>query len=57
MGVNVNEAVAQELHKPVIKKLKKGKSMQGLNIIFRQQTSLKWEYYLLRIEVLNIYCV
>ena len=34
----MNEAVAQELHKPVIKKLKKGKSMQGLNIIFRQQT-------------------
>ena len=28
-GANLNEVLAQNLHKPVIKKFKKGKSMQG----------------------------
>ena len=37
LGINVNEQIAEELHKPVIKKFKKEKSMQDLNIIFGQQ--------------------
>ena len=36
-GVNVNKMLAQELHKALIKKFKKGKSMWSLKIIFRQQ--------------------
>ena len=37
-GVNVNEVLAQELHKPVIKKFfKKEKRMWGLKIIFGLQ--------------------
>ena len=32
--LSVNEELAQELHKPVIKTFKKGKSMQSLKIVF-----------------------
>ena len=36
-GVSVNEELAQELQKPVIKNSKEEKSMLGLKIIFGQQ--------------------
>ena len=36
LGTSVNEEVAQELQKPVIKKLKERKSMQDLIIILGQ---------------------
>ena len=36
--VSVNEQLAQELHKPVIKTLKTKKSMRDLKTIFGQQT-------------------
>ena len=36
-GASVNSELVQELHKPVIKKLKEGKSIRDLKIIFRQQ--------------------
>ena len=39
---NVNEVLAQELYKPVIKNLKEGKCMRGLKIIYGQQIYLKW---------------
>ena len=56
--VNVNEILAQEFHKPVIKKRsKKGKCMRGLNIKFGQQIWLKWDHYPLKIKVLKIYYV
>ena len=47
-------ANANELHKPVIKKIKRS---NGLKIVFEQQIQLKWGHYLLRIKALNIYCV
>ena len=40
-GVSVNEQLAEELHKTVIKNTKKEKSMQDLNTIFGQETYLK----------------
>ena len=36
-GVSVNEQLAEELHKPVIKKLKRRKSVRELTTIFGQQ--------------------
>ena len=36
-GLSVNEQVAEELHKPVIKKFKIKKSMRDLKTIFGQQ--------------------
>ena len=36
-GTSVNKELAQQLHKPGIKKFKKEKSMLGLKIIFGQQ--------------------
>ena len=36
-GVSVNEQLAEELHKPVIKKLKRRKSVRELTAIFGQQ--------------------
>ena len=56
-GANKNEVLAQELHKPVIKKSKEGMPMPGLKVIFGQQIQLKQDLYLLNIEVLNIYYV
>ena len=35
--ISVNEQLAEELHKPVLKNSKEEKSMQDLNIIFGQQ--------------------
>ena len=40
-GASVNEEVAQTLHKPVIKKFKKGKPMSGLKIIFGLQIEMR----------------
>ena len=40
-GMSVNKELAQEFHKPVIKNIKKGKFMLGLNIILRLQIWLK----------------
>ena len=37
LGASVNEELAQELHKPVTKKIKKEKSMPGLKTIFEEQ--------------------
>ena len=37
LGSNVNEVLAQELQKRLIKKLNKGKSMRCLKIIFGEQ--------------------
>ena len=42
LGVSLNEQLAEKLHKPVIKKLIKEKSMQDLKTIFGQKISLKW---------------
>ena len=53
-GLSVNEELAQELHKPVIKTLKEEKLMLGLKIISGQQIELKWDHYLPGIEVLNV---
>ena len=36
-GASVNEELAEELHKPVIKNFKGGKCMRGLEVIFGQQ--------------------
>ena len=36
-GANKNEVLAQELHKPVIKKSKEGMPMPGLKVTFGQQ--------------------
>ena len=33
-GISVNEQLAEELHKPVIKKFKRKKSMRDLTTIF-----------------------
>ena len=53
---NLNQVPAHKLHKPVIKKFKNIKSMQGLKITLGLQIWLKWGHYPLRIEMLNIYC-
>ena len=57
LGASVNEELAQELHKPVTKKIKKEKSMPGLKIIFGEQILLNWVHYLLLIVELSIYYV
>ena len=54
-GVNVNEELAEEIHKPVIKNSRR--VYQDLKIRFGQQTELRWNHCLLRIEMLNIYYV
>ena len=54
-GVSINEQLAEELHKPVIKKFKRKKPMRDLKTIFGQQIQLKWDHCLLRIKMLNIY--
>ena len=43
----IDEQLAEELHKPVIKKLKEEKSKQHLKTIFGQQIQLKWNHFLL----------
>ena len=37
LGVSVNEELAQELHKPMIKKFEKGNFVLDLKVIFGQQ--------------------
>ena len=37
LGASVNEELAQELHKPVTKKIKKEQSRPGLKTIFGEQ--------------------
>ena len=56
-GTSVNEELAQELHKPVIKNSKERMSITDLKIIYGQQNYQKWNHYLLKIKVLNIYHV
>ena len=55
--ISVNEELAEELHKPVIKNFKKEKYMRDLKTIFGQQIQLKWNNCLQRIKMLNNYCV
>ena len=55
--VSLNGQLAEDLHKPVIKKLKKEKSMRDLKAIFEQHIYLKWNHYLQRMKILNIYSV
>ena len=55
--VSLNGQLAEDLHKPVIKKLKKEKPMRDLKAIFEQQIYQKWNHYLQRIKILNIYSV
>ena len=47
-GGSINEELAEELHKTVIKKFKPKKYMRELKAIFWQQNWLKWDYCLLR---------
>ena len=54
---SVDEELAQELHQLVIKNFKMKRIFSRLRKIFGQQTQLKWNHYLLKIEVLNIYYV
>ena len=53
----MNEQLLEELHKPVIKKSKKEKSMRDLTTIFGQQNYLEWNHCLQSINMLNIYHV
>ena len=50
-GVNVNEVLPPEL----LKQVKDEKCIGGLKIMVRLRIQLKWDYYLLKTEVLNIY--
>ena len=56
-GINVNEQLAKELHKPVIKKIKEKKYTRDLKTIFGQQIQLKQNHCLQRIKMFNIYYV
>ena len=53
----MNEQLLEELHKPVIKKSKKEKSIRDLTTIFGQQIYLEWNHCLQSINMLNIYHV
>ena len=53
----MHEQLLEELHKPVIKKSKKEKSIRDLTTIFGQQIYLEWNYCLQSINMLNIYHV
>ena len=55
LGISVNEQLAKELHKPVIKK--EENSVQDLRTIFGQQIQLKCDRCLQEIKMLNIYYV
>ena len=46
-NASVNEVLAEELHKPEIKKFKRRKFLLGLRITFGQQIQLKWDHYFL----------
>ena len=56
-GVDLNEQLAEILHKPAIKKFKRRKSMLDLQTTFGQLIWQKWNHCLLRIKMLNIYYV
>ena len=56
-GLSVNEQLAEELHKPVIKIFKRRKVYARLKKIFGQQIQLKWNHCLLRIKMLETYYV
>ena len=56
-GISVNEQLANELHKPVIKKFKGRKVYERLKTLFGQQILLKWNHSLLRTKMLLIYYV
>ena len=56
-GISVNEQLAEELHKPIIKIFKRRKVYARLKKIFGQQIQLKWNHCLLRIKMLEIYYV
>ena len=55
--MSVNEEIAQELIKTVIKNSKERKSMTDLKIIYGQLNYQKWNHCLLKLKVLNIYHV
>ena len=55
--INVNEQLAEELHKPVIKKFKRKKTMRDLKTIFGHRFQLKWDHCLPSIKMLNLYYV
>ena len=55
--ISVNEQPAEELHIPVIKKLKQRNVYARFKDIFEQQIQLKWDHSVLRIKTLNIYYV
>ena len=55
--ISVNEELAEELHKPVIKNFNKEKYMRDLKTIFGQQIQVKWNHCPQRIRTLNINCV
>ena len=46
---SVNKELKEELGKPVIKNSKDEKSMLDQKIIFKQQITLKWDHYFLKI--------
>ena len=54
--VSVNKELPEELHKQVIKKLKRKKSTQDLKKIFGQ-LQLKWSHCFQRMKTLSIYYV
>ena len=54
---NVNEVLAQELHKPVIKKVKRRKVYSMFKDNIGAADLAVWCHYLFLIMVLNIYCV
>ena len=56
-GISVNEQLAEELYKPIIKIFKRRKVYARLKKIFGQQIQLKWNHCLLRIKMLEIYYV
>ena len=45
LGANMNEKLAKELHKPVIKKIKRGKAYARFKRESLCQIYLKWDYY------------
>ena len=55
LGKTIDEQLAEELHKSVVGKFKRKKSMGDLKKIFGQKIQLKWDHCLLRIEMLNTY--
>ena len=53
-GISVNEQLAEKLHKLVLKKFKRKKTMRDLKTIFGQQIQLEWNRCLPRIKISNI---